>query len=256
MGYLAPMRFRLLTLLLLGAGLLRAQAPPDPTELLRRVDRKARGESSTSVMRIETVRPTWSRTMRLKAWSRGDDESLLLITDPARDRGIVYLKTEKEVWNWLPSIERSVKLPPSMMMQDWMGTDFKNDDLVRESSIVTDYTHELLGRETLEGTETWKIRLTPRPDAAVVWSEVLTWVDPATETQVRTEFYDEDGELVSTLTFSDIRSFDGRLLPARMAMRPADKPGHETVIVTESIDFDVPIEDRFFTVAGMRRVSP
>jgi hypothetical protein len=234
---------------------LRAQsAAPDPTELLRRVDRKSRGESARSTMSIETIRPEWSRTMELKSWSQGNDQAMLLITAPARDRGIVYLKSEREVWNWLPSIERSVKLPPSMMAQDWMGTDFTNDDLVRESSMVTDYTHELLGRESVDGIECWKIRMTPKPDAAVVWSYVLTWVDPNNETQVQSQFFDEDEELVSTLRFSDVRDLGGRLLPAVMEMQPADKPGQKTVIRTQSIEFDVEHPARFFTVANMRRL--
>ncbi len=237
--------------------LLQAQSPsgnPDPTELIRRVDQKSRGNSSRSVMSIETIRPEWSRTMTLKSWSQGSEEAMLLITAPARDRGIVYLKSEKEVWNWLPSIERSVKLPPSMMAQDWMGTDFTNDDLVRESSILTDYTHALEGRETLDGVETWKIRMTPKPDAPVVWSYVLTWINPENDTQVRTQFFDEDGELVSTLDFRDVQNLGGRMLPATMEMQPADKPGHRTVIRTESMEFDIEVPPRFFTVANMRRL--
>lgn len=233
---------------------LAAQTPPDPTELLRRVDAKSRGNSSQSVMQIETIRPEWSRTMELKSWSQGNDRSMLLITAPARDRGIVYLKSEREVWNWLPSIERSVKLPPSMMAQDWMGTDFTNDDLVRESSIVTDYSHELLGSETLDGISTWKIKLIPKEEAAVVWSYVLVWVDPSNDTQVQSQFFDEDEALVSTLHFSEVRNLGGRMLPAVMVMQPADKPGQRTVIRTEHMAFDVELPDRFFTVANMRRL--
>lgn len=227
---------------------------PDPKEIVRRADEKARGDSHRAEMVIETIRPGWTREMRLTSWSKGDDYGVILITAPDRDEGTAFLKRDREIWNWLPSIERTVKLPPSMMMQDWMGTDFKNDDLVNESSVVGDYTHELLGTETLDGREAWKIRMIPKPEATVVWGEVITWIDTEEYINLRTEDYDEDGELVNTLTFSDIRELGGRTLPSRMTMVPADKPGHKTILRYESLEFGVDIEDRFFTVQYLRRL--
>ncbi|MDX5405204.1 MAG: outer membrane lipoprotein-sorting protein, partial [Bacteroidota bacterium] len=118
---------------------------PDATEIVRRSEEKLRGESSKATIQIKIVRPSWSRTLEAKTWSKGTDYSMILITAPARDQGTVFLKRDKEIWNWVPNIERTVKLPPSMMMQSWMGSDFNNDVLIQESSVVKDYSHKLVG---------------------------------------------------------------------------------------------------------------
>ena len=141
-------------------------------EIVQKMDDNAFGGRLSSQMRMTIIRPAWTRSMELKSWADGSDYSLILITAPAREKGIAYLKREREMWNFQPSIDRTVKMPPSMMMQSWMGSDFKNDDLVRQSSIVNDYTHRLLGKETVEGRECYKIELIPKEDAPVVWGKV------------------------------------------------------------------------------------
>ena len=117
----------------------------DAYQIIKQADEHLRGASQKAEMSIEVQRPKWSRTMDIKAWSLGNDYSFILINAPARDKGTVFLKREKEIWNWQPKIEKVIKLPPSMMMQSWMGSDFTNDDLVKESSILLDYTHEIIG---------------------------------------------------------------------------------------------------------------
>lgn len=120
----------------------------DARDIVKKADEKMKGKTATANITIQTVRPNWSREMTLKSWSKGNDWSMILVTAPAKDKGIVYLKRKKEVWNWIPSIERNIKLPPSMMSQSWMGTDFSNDDLVKEASVIEDY--ELMLRRRLE----------------------------------------------------------------------------------------------------------
>jgi len=139
----------------------------DAKEIIIKADEKRRGETGTATMTIRIVRPTWSRDMHIKTWSKGSDYSFILITKPARDQGTVFLKRKKEIWNWLPSIERSIKLPPSMMMQSWMGSDFTNDDLIKESSIVDDYKHKVVGDSSILGRNAYKIELIPKPESAV-----------------------------------------------------------------------------------------
>ena len=131
----------------------------DAREIIQRAEDKLRGASSFSEMKMTVVRPDWSREVTMKSWSIGRDFSLILITGPARDKGVAFLKREREIWNWQPTIDRTIKMPPSMMMQSWMGSDFTNDDLVRESSILRDYNHELVGTETIEQDGERKIRI-------------------------------------------------------------------------------------------------
>ncbi len=242
------------SLLLLLPGIVHAQNLT-ATEIIRKSDEKSRGLTSRAEIKMTIVRPSWTREMTMKTWSKGDELAIILVTAPARDKGVVNLKRNRELWNWQPSIDRVIKLPPSMMLQSWMGSDFTNDDLVKESSVVNDYIHQL-GKDTvIEGRECYKIILEPKPDAAVVWGKVYSWISKKDYLQMKVEFYDEDGELVNTLVGYDFKDMDGRILPARMEMTPADKPNHKTVIEYAFIKFDEPMSDDFFTVQNMKRLK-
>jgi outer membrane lipoprotein-sorting protein len=223
-------------------------------EIVTKADQKRRGETSLSQMKISIVRPNWSRDMEVKAWSKGTDYSLLLITSPARDKGTTFLKRDKEIWNWIPSIDRNIKLPPSMMMQSWMGSDFTNDDLIKESSIIEDYTHRLLGDSLILSMDCFKVELIPNPDAPVVWGKIYMWIDKKDFMELQTELYDEDGYLVNRVLFSEIENLDGRLLPSKMEYIPVDKPGQKTVIKYHMVDYDIDIGENYFSLQNMKRV--
>lgn len=214
-----------------------------------------RGNTMQAEMVIKTIRPTWTREMGVKTWMKGNEYAMILITSPAKDKGVAFLKRKKEVWNWLPSLERHIKLPPSMMSQAWMGTDFTNDDLVKESSMVNDYDHTLLGSEPMEGRDCYKIQMIPKPEAAIVWGKVLIWVDKKDFLQLRVEFYDEDGKQNSVMIGSDVKMLGGRLLPSKLTMIPAEKPGQKTEIIYKSLHFNKPIDDGFFTPENMTKVN-
>ena len=179
----------------------------------------------------------------------------MLITSPAKDKGITFLKRQKEVWNWVPSIERVVKLPPSMMSQSWMGTDMTNDDLVRESSNVTDFDHALKGEKEIDGAMCYKIEMIPHDDADIVWDKVIMFIDKDKLITRRAETYDEDGDLVNVTKSSNIKVMDGKEIATKMEFIPMDKEGHKTVVEINSIQFDVPIDDSFFTIQNMKKVK-
>ncbi len=200
-------------------------------EIIDKADKKNRGETSQGTMIMKIVRPDWERTVEMKSWSKGDDFFLIYITAPAKDKGQVFLKRHKEMWNWVPSIERMIKIPPSMMMQSWMGSDFTNDDLVKQSSIVKDYTHTLLGEETIREQVCYKIELIPHPDAPVVWGKIISWVTKDGFNSWKVEYYDEDEFLVNIQNSSDIKDFGDRELPSRMEINPADEPEKKTILI-------------------------
>jgi outer membrane lipoprotein-sorting protein len=213
------------------------------------------GASSSATFRMAIVRPAWTRELKIKSWSLGTDYGLILVVDPARDKGTAFLKRGNELWNWQPRIERSIKMPPSMMLQSWMGSDFTNDDLVRQSSIVEDYTHRLLREESIDGRSCYVIELVPRPGAPVVWGKVLAWITKTGFMTLKNEFYDEDGQLVNTMTGSQIRRMGDRDLPTMLEVTPADEEGHKTIITYESLQFDIPINDAFFSIQNMKSVE-
>jgi len=146
-------------------------------EIIQKADNRVRGESSYIEMTIEIQRSKWNKTMSMKSWSKGSNRALSLVTSPAKEKGTVFLMRDKEVWNYVPSIDRAIKMPPSMMLQNWMGTDLTNDDLIKQSSMVVDYSQKILGEENMGGLACWKIELTPKEDASVVWGKIIIWID-------------------------------------------------------------------------------
>ena len=233
---------------------LAAYSQSTALEIIKKADEKMRGTSNRSEMTMTIVRPEWSREIKMKGWAMGQDFSLILVQSPARDKGTATLKRDKEIWNWQPSIDRVVKLPPSMMMQSWMGSDFTNDDLVRESSIVHDYTHELLADTIMVDRETYKILLIPKEDAPVVWGKIHAYISKEDYIQLLVKYYDEDGFLINTMVLSEIKDVGGRTIPTVLEMIPADNPEHKTVITYRDIAFDVPIKESFFSIQNMKRV--
>ena len=230
-------------------------ADPTANDIITKAENKFRGAQTTAEIAITIQRPKWSRTMELKSWAKGTKYSMTLITAPARDKGTVFLKKDKEVWNWIPSVERTIKLPPSMMSQSWMGTDLTNDDLVKESSMVKDFTHTLLGKGTMGGRTCYKIQSIAKEDAAVVWGKIISWIDTKDYIQMKAEFYDEDEELVNTFTGLDVKMMGGKMIASKLEIKPATKKSQKTTMEYKSIDFTTPIKDEFFTVQNMKKVK-
>ncbi|HHF0483524.1 TPA: outer membrane lipoprotein-sorting protein [Vibrio antiquarius] len=221
-------------------------------DIVQKSDQAMRGKSSYSEATMKIVRPDWSRSMTMKSWTKGTELSLVLVTAPAKDKGSASLKRHREMWNWVPSIERVIKIAPSMLSQSWMGSDFTNDDLINQSSIVVDYQHQLLQSETFDGDKVWVVDALAKPDAPVVWSKVRLWISQTSFLQRKVEFYDEFDELVNVLTTYDVKTLGGRDVATRMEMQPIDKPGNKTVLITHEAQFDFDIDDDFFSQQQMK----
>ncbi|EJS9607639.1 outer membrane lipoprotein-sorting protein [Vibrio parahaemolyticus] len=221
-------------------------------DIVQKSDQAMRGKSSYSEATMEIVRPDWTRSMTMKSWTKGTELSLVLVTAPAKDKGSASLKRHREMWNWVPSIERVIKIAPSMLSQSWMGSDFTNDDLINQSSIVVDYQHALLGNDSFEGDKVWVIEATAKPDAPVVWNKVTLWISRSTYLQRKVEFYDEFDERVNVLTTYDVKELGGRKIATRMEMKPVDKPGNKTIFTTHQAQFDFDINDDFFSQQQMK----
>lgn len=224
-------------------------------EIVRKSDERVRGKSSEASLTIQIIRPSWSREMSVKTWSKGNDLAMILITAPPKDKGSVFLKRNKEVWNWIPSIERNIKLPPSMMSQSWMGTDFTNDDLVKEASVVEDYHHLLIGEDEIDFKKCHKIQMIPKPEAAIVWGKVILWIEKKDFLMLKAEYYDEENVLINTMMASEVKMLGGKLLPSKMEMIPAEKKGNKTVLIYNSLIFDKPVDESFFSTQNMQRIQ-
>jgi len=226
----------------------------DAAEILDRMEQVMRGDSGYSEMTMKIVRPRYEREISMRSWHLGTDYSLILITAPARDEGIAYLMRENDIWNYDPRIDRTTRLPSSMMAQSWMGSDFTNDDLVRDTDIIRDYEHKILRTEEVNGRESYVIEMIPKPGTPIVWGKVLVWVSKDDYLQLRAENYDQRFELVNTMTLDEIKELGGRTIPSRITVTPADKQNEQTVLNYRAMEFDIDIDENFFSRANMQRV--
>lgn len=231
----------------------QAQDVLDPKEIVDRVDRIMRGDSSHGVVEMSVVTKRWKRTLSLEIWSMGTEKSLIRILKPKKEAGTATLKVEDDIWNYLPKIDRTIRVPSSMMGGAWMGSHFTNDDLVKHSRLVRDYDIDVAFSGEREGVEVWEFELTPLPDAAVVWGKILYQVRQDDLMPVWARYYDEDDELKRTLLFDDYQSMGGRLIPARMRMVPSDKPNEFTQMLYSGLEFNLEISDRVFSLSALRK---
>jgi len=210
-----------------------------------------RGLSSETVMTMVIHRPDWERTMTMRGWTKGDDRSLVRVLEPRKDRGNGTLTDDNSMWSYSPKVNRVIKIPSSMMGQSWMGSDFSNKDVARADDIVDQYDHSILGSEEADGITIYEIEAIPHEDAAVVWGrEVLSIRDDHVVTTHK--FYDQDGELVKTLTSLEIGEMGGRVIAKRQRMSKVETPDEWTEIQVVSVDYEVELKDSLFTLSNLR----
>lgn len=210
-----------------------------------------RSSSSTGEVEMTVVRPRRTLTMRMKLWTEGTSKSLVVIQSPPREQGTATLKVDNNLWNYMPRIKRTVRIPPSMMLASWMGSDFTNDDLVRESSMLEDYTYETVGRS--EEPNGWLIRCTVKPDVVGLWNRIDLIVSEDGTLPIQAAYYDRKDRLSRTLYWSDVQEMGNRILPATMRLVPEDEEGHETAMRYLDIEFDVTLPADTFSLSRLEQ---
>jgi outer membrane lipoprotein-sorting protein len=210
----AATAFWLLTFTSFGAF---AAGTPQAAELVDKAETVLWGRTLYSDFEMTINTTSWSRKLLLKVWMDRPGKSFLRVVGPAKDKGISSLRLKSEMWNYIPAIERTIKIPPSLMLQPWLGSDFTNDDLVKESSIVNDYTHKLLDATKSDGHDAYRVESLPKPGAAVVWGKIFYTIRDDF-VPLKLEYFDERGNLIRTLTYTDIRQMGGRIIPTRWEM--------------------------------------
>ena len=218
------------------------------SDLVQRVQDRLRSDTSIAryAMRIETA--DWQREVRLDAWDdRTKKRFFIRILAPRKDKNTTWLKDGDNLWMYLPKLERDIRIPPSMMLSNWMGSDFTNDDLVKMESVVKDYTHQLLA----DSDDIYTVESTPKPDAPVVWGKIVRRIThdamPLSE-----DYYDEHGKHIRHLAFDQVKHMGGRDIPSRWIMQQLATPDKRTVMILERISFDTPIKARTFSRANLR----
>jgi len=221
---------------------------PTLEELLNATDDSTRGENSISTIGMEVHTQRFDRTMTMEVWAEGQERTLVRILTPVKDEGTATLKVGDDMWNYLPKIDRTMKIPPGMMGGSWMGSHFSNDDLVKDSRLSEEFDYELSDKTD----EIYTIICTPKPDTAVVWGSVVVRVR-ADLIPIDVQYFDDDGDLSRTMTFDGVKELDGRLVPTVVTLIPANEPGEYTRITTIQADYDATIDDRVFSLQALRQ---
>jgi len=231
--------------------LLLPQAAPalDLPALIRDVEQQYHGTSSHALTTMQVRTVNWERTLEMEAWSLGRDYFLVRILEPAKERGVATLKRDREVWNYLPKVDRTIKVPPSMMGGSWMGSHITNDDLVKASHVDEDYTFRLLE----EGPGHWLIECLPRPEAAVVWGKIVYRLRKQPRVPEQIDYFDEEQQRVREIRFDDVRKLGDRIVPLKLTVTPLDKPGEQTVLHYRDLVFGVPLDQGYFSLRSLQQ---
>ncbi len=227
-------------------------AEDSPRDIIDKVDRIMRGDSSYGVAEMVISTDRWKRSKTIEIWSEGTEKALIRILKPQKEMGVATLKIDTDIWNYLPKISRTIRIPSSMMMASWMGSHFTNDDLVKESRLIDDYTIETSFEGVREGTEIWEFRLTPKPEAPVVWGAIDFVIRKSDLMPVKADYYDEKEALKRTVFYTDYKKMGGRLIPAVMKLVPSDKPEEYTQITYSELAFDMEHPSDTFSLASLR----
>ncbi len=228
-----------------------ADSPSDASAIVKRAVDYYRGEASVSRMDMIIHRPEWERTVTIKAWTRGQKDSLFHITAPPKDKGNGTLKKGREMWTFNPKVNRVIKLPPSMMSQSWMGSDFSNDDLAKSDAIVDDYEHSLESVQSSDGLKVFVIKSVPKPAAPVVWGMQKLHVRED-NVLLKQEFFDEEMQPVKAMTGSEIQTMGGKLFPKRWRMQKTDADEEYTELVYHELEFLDGLPESLFTIASLK----
>jgi hypothetical protein len=232
-------------------------AAPDIVTLVDKANKALRGDSSHGTLTMSIETPEWKRSVDVEGWNKDRTYAFIVIRNPPKDRGNTTLRRKTEMWVWIPHVERVIKVPPTMMHNAWQGSDFTYEDIVKADSIVKDYTHKLA--KTVEEAErtVYTIDSTPKPDAPVVWGRVVStlavYKDDDGVVPLSELDYSERGELIRTITLSDVQRMSGRRIPLRLECVPSRKKGQRTVLQYHQLDFDVPLDDAYFSYARLQK---
>ncbi|UCH95486.1 MAG: outer membrane lipoprotein-sorting protein [Candidatus Aminicenantes bacterium] len=228
-----------------------APTKADAKEIVKKMDELYRSESSFAVMEMEIITPHWKRTLKMEAWSIGMDKTFIRILLPKKERGIATLRIENEMWNFLPKTNKVMKIPPSMMMASWMGSDFTNDDLVKEYTFLDDYSFDFTEVENPREGVVY-VKCVPREGLPIVWGHIITAVREKDYIPLWAKYYDEKGQLMREIQYKDTKTLGKRRIPAVMELVPTHKEGHKTIVRYLEAQFDINVDKGIFTLRNLR----
>ena len=219
----------------------------NPDEWLNYADDQMRGDRSHGEMTMTIETPNWTRTLEIESDVEGKSQAITTINSPAKEKGIRTLRIDNNMWNYFPKLKRKVAVSSSMLLASWMGSDFTNDDVLKASSMSQDYHHKFLPDAKVNGVVYKVIENTAKSNTKVMWPKVVTYSSKSDCLPRQNDYYDKQGKIKRTMTFSEIKKFDGHLVPALWVMKPADDPDKKTIIKYQNIIFKTKFKSNHFS---------
>ncbi len=229
----------------------QATSADEAEKIVKKMDELYRSSASQALVEMEIITPHWQRTLKMRAWSEGVDKTFIRILEPKKEAGITTLRIGNEMWNYLPNTNKVIKIPPSMMMSSWMGSDFTNDDLVKEFTFIESYHFEMTSPPSPEPGTVY-VKCIPKEGLPIVWGYVIIAAGQTDYMPVWEKYYDEKGNLVREMLFKEIKAFGNRRIPAVMELIPRTKEGQKTVLRYLEAEFDIAIDSNIFTLRNLR----
>lgn len=227
--------------------------PDAITQKLEQSDLLMRGKSEEVVLSMTVHTRSWERDYKFKLWTKGKDQSFARVLAPAKVAGQGYLRLTTRLWNYLPDLERSVLIPPSMMTDHFMGSDFSNDDMVKMSYFARDYDATCTEEQVIDGVNAYHLVLKPHPDAPVTYAKLELWLRTTDSAPLKLQFYNSKLESIRLLTYSNFRTFSGHNVPTVWKMENQKEPGRYTTITVSDAVYDTTISDSIFTRGNLTR---
>lgn len=247
------MKKYLLIIMLISISSLYTQESKSAEDIIKYAEEQSKGETMIGTFTMNIIRPDYTRTLKMKNWNKGNDKALIKILYPEKEKGNKTLKIGNEMWQYLENTETTMKLPPSMMLRSWNGSDLTNDDLVRESSLINDYDMQILLEEKIAGEMCWKVELTPKEGKPIVWGKIYYWVRKSDKLPAYVQYYDEDGTLKRSMKFADFGVIDSRKIAKKWIVEDEENKGYKTEFIFNEADFNVDISDRVFSFRNLER---
>ncbi len=231
-----------------------ATAESDNAELAQSILEKADQirfprESFQVDVNINSTVPDQPVDMRkYQVLSKGNENSLIMTTEPASERGQILLMKGRDLWIFMPDISQPVRLSMSQRLTGQVA----NGDLAR-ANFAGDYNATILRTDTIDGDRYYVLELTG-VDRSVTYHKVLYWVRQSNFWPYRAEFYSLSNRLLKTARYENFQMILGKQRPTRLVMEDALRKGDESILEYSAMKLrDLP--DKIFTKDYLKKIE-
>jgi len=228
-----------------------AQVPPTGEEILRRVDANIGSDNKIATAEMIINGKRGSRSIKSKSWIYGEEKSYTEYLEPAREAGTKMLKLEDQLWTYIPSTDRTIKISGHMLRQSVMGSDLSYEDMMEDPELLNHYEANVTGEETLLDRACWVLELTAKVED-ISYASRKIWVDKERYVSLKEERFARSGKLLKVFEVKEVRRIQNRWIPSHMVFKDALKSGGGTEYKIETIEFNASIPEHVFTKASLR----